>query len=179
MSKEAFREWFQIEVGQRWPKCWFSWTEMGDWHWRLGDFDAARLTEAVRRHKVQDEPSRPSLKAVYRCVCQQTAGQTPNAKKERDVPDAHTFIMCTGKDMDGCGCVGRIVPIHIVPLHREYSRKTFRQVAERQAKAYAQSSGGVWEVFCDTDDRQMNDRRHTLLNLSLPAAAATWFKRYL
>ncbi len=75
------------------------------------------------------------------------------------MPEAHTFIMCTAKDADGCGPVGRWEPILLVPLNREYSKEAFRWAARRKADLYQQRSGGVWEVFTDTDERALRARR--------------------
>ena len=65
MQRNDFIRWFEKEVKARWGKCHFEWTEIGDWHWRLEKFDIDTLTEAVRRHKVEDDPRNPRLKKVY------------------------------------------------------------------------------------------------------------------
>jgi len=44
LTKKVFWEWFKVEVESRWKQHHFEWTEVGDWHWQLQDFDTDTLT---------------------------------------------------------------------------------------------------------------------------------------
>ena len=66
MDKKEFAEWFDGTVRSRWPKSSFSAVDIWDWYYRFGSYGADVLTEAVRKHRVEDEPSRPSMRRMYR-----------------------------------------------------------------------------------------------------------------
>ena len=91
LSKKDFTNWFRKEVEIRWKKHTFGWTEMGDWHWRLQDFDLETLTQAVRRHKACEDYRTPSLKKVYEYAGKIKASNSPKRKRSNDdnagVPD--------------------------------------------------------------------------------------------
>lgn len=166
IHKNDFIQWFENEVKVRWPKHNFSLTELGDWHWRLRDFEVDTLTEAVRRHKAVDDWRVPSLKKVYDCAAKIHLTKHPkqHRKQTTGVPEAHTYIMCTAKDERGRGIVGWFVPILIWPFHKAYTAETYRRCAEQQLAMHARR-GDVWEVFTQTDHGEMLQRRCALLGI--------------
>lgn len=163
LSKKEFQSWFETEVQPRWARHHFEWTEIGDWHWRLGGFDIDTLTQAVRRHKVCEDWRTPSLKKVYDYAGQIDAenrrrrGEVNRGCKQSTVPDTHTFIMCTAKDENGRGTVGWFVDILIWPFHKTYTAETYQRAAREQLALHARR-GGVWEIFTNTNRGEMNKR---------------------
>lgn len=59
MNKREFMTWFAEQVQTRWPTWQINGCILGDWFTAFGRYDAAVLTEAVRRHKIYDDPARP------------------------------------------------------------------------------------------------------------------------
>ena len=185
INKDSFGEWFKKEVETRWSKCNFSWTEIGDWHWRLRDFEIDTLTQAVRRHKVCEDYRQPSLKKVYKYA--QTITAHTNPKRERrdgasgkstGIPDEHTFIMCVAKSDNGCGCVGWFVPILIWPFTKTYTPETYRHTAEQQRVMHSHNGrNGVWEIFYGTTHGEML-RRSNKLTHTKPLDLNQLRKRY-
>ena len=127
LSQKVFLDWFKKEVEARWKTHHFEWIEIGDWNWRLAEFDIDTLTQAVRQHKACECYPMPNLKKVYEYACKITAAKKPpsqrsgEGKKSSGVPEAHTFIMCVAKGDNGCGCMGWFVPILIWPFHKTYT----------------------------------------------------------
>ena len=64
MSKTDFLKWFNESVKGRWPKWEVSECVLGDWFSVFGGHDVAVLTEAVRRHRIYDDPAIPSTKRL-------------------------------------------------------------------------------------------------------------------
>ena len=60
MNRDEFTRWFDEQVGKRWPKWQVNGIVLGDWFSTFGGCEAELLTEAVRRHRVYDDPSSPS-----------------------------------------------------------------------------------------------------------------------
>jgi hypothetical protein len=83
MGKNEFYQWFVEQVKERWPRWAVGPHELDDWYSVFGRYEAAILSEAVRRHRVFDDPSRPSTKrllAIVRELLPRTA--VPKAKPE-------------------------------------------------------------------------------------------------
>ena len=170
MNSKEFMQWYEQQVKTRWQGLDLTWVELGDWHWRLRDFDADTLTQAVRQHKACEDWHTPSLKKVYDYAKTITARSKP--KRERSdgtrsgVPEAHTYIMCVAKSDNGCGCVGWFVPILIWPFHKTYTAETYRRAAEEQRLMHSRNGrAGVWEVFTNTTHSEMLTRRCKLRNI--------------
>jgi len=68
MSKTDFLKWFNESVKGRWPKWEVSECVLGDWFSVFGGYDVAVLTEAVRRHRIYDDPAIPSTKRLLEIV---------------------------------------------------------------------------------------------------------------
>ena len=167
MQRNEFTQWFEKEVKPRWKTNNFSWTEMGDWHWRLEKFEIDTLTQAVRRHKVCDDYRSPSLKKVTEYARTITAASSPKRQRRdgSDIPEAHTFIMCVAKGDNGCGRVGWFVPILIWPFHKTYTPETYRRSAEEQRRMHSRNGrAGVWEIFTGTTHFEMLRRSNKLTN---------------
>ena len=86
LSKKEFWEWFKSEVKTRWAKYSFEWTEIGDWHWRLGKFDVDTLTEAVRRHKTTEDWRAPRSRKVYDYAKAIHTRNSPKRKRRDEKP---------------------------------------------------------------------------------------------
>lgn len=169
MTKDVFRQWFLNEIQGRWARCEFTAVQLGDWYWRLKGFDAATLAEAAQRHHVQDEPRRPSLKAIHdyakqwRAKHAHTSMASNNGKQKRSgVPEAHTYIQCIGKDEHGNGPVGWFVPVLLWPFHQEYTQAVYDKTAAQQLQMHQHSAGGVWEVVTGTTHSDMRIRQWQL-----------------
>ena len=95
MNSKEFMQWFEQQIKTRWQGLRPSWIELGDWHWRLQEFDTDTLTQAARQHKATEDYRTPSLKKVYDYACKITAARKPPAsrsgeeKKSSGVPEAH------------------------------------------------------------------------------------------
>ena len=65
---------------------------MGDWHWRLQEFDTDSLTQAARQHKATEDWRTPSLKKVYDYAKKIKARNKPKREQKKDtgIPDEHT-----------------------------------------------------------------------------------------
>jgi hypothetical protein len=68
MSKAEFLKWFNENVKGRWPKWEVNDCILADWFSVFAGYDAAVLTEAVRRHCVYDDPAAPSTKRLLEIV---------------------------------------------------------------------------------------------------------------
>lgn len=152
LTKELFWQWFKQEVKPRWSRSEFSGVEMGDWYWRLGEFDIETITQAVRRHKACEDYKTPSLKKVYAYAKAIGADKRPRQPRSEGsgVPESHVYIMCVAKDFDGCGPVGRYLPVLMWPFGKTCTAEQYRRNAEAFAKKHADFYGGVWEVFTQT-----------------------------
>lgn len=64
MTKHEFAIWFGEQVQPRWPSWQVNAVVLNDWYAALGRCDGATLTQAVRQHKIDDDPSRPSIRLV-------------------------------------------------------------------------------------------------------------------
>jgi len=161
IALNEFIHWFEKEVKVRWPKHDFSFTEIGDWHWRLREgFDLDTLTEAVRRHRTCDDWRVPGLKKVHEYAREiQTRSRPAWAKTNRvhrsGIPKAHTFIMCIDKDERGRGNVGWFVDILLWPFRTPWTPDDYQRVAAEQARKYSDFYGGDWEVFTHTTELEM------------------------
>lgn len=163
LSKKVFWEWFKKEVEPRWKQHRFEWVEVGDWHWRLQDFDIDTLTQAVRRHKVCECYPIPNLKKIYEYAKKIEADKHPN-RHESARPQEHTFIMCVAKSDNGCGPVGKFVPILLWPFKKQWTQADYVTVAKEQCIIHSRSGrNGVWKPFYNTTHGQMLTRSCTLL----------------
>lgn len=177
LSKRVLGDWFKKDVQTRWDKHNFEWIEMGDWYWRLAEFDIDTLAEPVRRHKVCDDYRTPSLKKVYdyaKTIHTRNHPPVPNSVEQTHqstIPDTHTFIMCTKKDDRGKGTVGWFVDILIGLLNKTHSAATYNRVAAEQAARHASTYGGVWEVFTKTNQSEFLSRRHSALLNTKPLSS--------
>jgi hypothetical protein len=181
INRDAFGQWFDQEVQTRWKTLNLSWTELGDWHWRLREgFDLETLTEAIRQHKAIEHYPVPNLKKVYdRAQAIQSSNRPKRQPADGDtgaasgVPEAHTYIMCVGKGDNGRGCVGWFAPILIWPFHKTYTAETYRRIAEEQCVMHSRNGrNGVWEIFTGATHYEMLQRSNRLCGtqpLDLPA----------
>ncbi|NLT75394.1 MAG: hypothetical protein GXX98_02635 [Planctomycetes bacterium] len=64
MTKHEFADWFAAQVQPRWPSWQVNAIVLNDWYVALGRYDAGTLTQAVRQHKIDDDPIRPSIRLV-------------------------------------------------------------------------------------------------------------------
>lgn len=69
MTKHEFVTWFSEQVQPRWPSWQVNACLLSDWYAVLGQHDIATLTEAVSRHKIDDEPKQPSIRQMRALVC--------------------------------------------------------------------------------------------------------------
>ena len=155
MNKSDFLYWFDDNVKVRWPRHHFAWTEVGDWAWRLEEFDSDILTQAVRKHKTREDYRAPSLKKVHEYVTEIQSRNSPKRQhRNNSVPDAHTYIMCVAKDDNGRGCVGWFVPILLWPFKQEWKPEDYTIVAEQQLAIHSRR-GGKWKIFTNTTHGKM------------------------
>ena len=82
MNKTDFLEWFRTQVQPRWPAWQVNPCLLSDWYAAFGRYDVATLTEAVRQHKIRDDPSRPRISKVLRLVREQRRTALEQAPKE-------------------------------------------------------------------------------------------------
>ena len=162
MMKVEFLAWFEGAVESRWPRCSFTSAQIADWYWRLRSFEAAVLTESVRRHAVCDEPRRPSLKTVHRLAHQLADGPSPQSKPTAGVPDANTYIQCIGRDDRGGGQPGMFVPILLWPFGDHHSPEAVERTARHQAHLHQQCYGGTWQPVFNTTQFDMLQRQGKL-----------------
>lgn len=64
MTKDEFGDWFTEQVQPRWPSWLVNGVLLADWYAALGRCEVATLTEAVRRHKIDDDRAAPSIRLV-------------------------------------------------------------------------------------------------------------------
>ncbi len=64
MKKSSFMAWFREQVEPRWPGWQVNGAILSDWCVALGRYDEATLTEAIRRHKIRDDPAHPKISKV-------------------------------------------------------------------------------------------------------------------
>jgi len=64
MKKSNFMAWFREQVEPRWPRWRVNSPILSDWFVALGRYDGALLTEAIRRHKIRDDPAHPKISKV-------------------------------------------------------------------------------------------------------------------
>ena len=166
MNSKEFMQWFEQQVKTRWQGLDLTWIELGDWHWRLQDFDTDTLTQAVRRHKACEDWRSPSLKKVYDYAKTIKARNKPKPEhadgtngSSSGVPEAHTYIMCVAKSDNGCGCVGWYVPILLWPFKKQWTPEDYRRAAEEQCVMHSRNGrNGIWEIFTNTTHGKMMDR---------------------
>jgi hypothetical protein len=94
MKKRDFGIWFNEQVKPRWPNWEVNRCLLDDWYTALGGHNAATLLEAVRRHKIRDDPSRPRISRVLALAREITASsmrRAPRAEPARDVVTAEQF----------------------------------------------------------------------------------------
>jgi hypothetical protein len=97
MTKHEFAAWFAEQVQPRWPSWQVNGVLLGDWYAALGRCDVATLTEAVRRHKIDDDRTAPSIRLVRAQVRRiADAGLSRSTATDRTVPPedrvtAHEF----------------------------------------------------------------------------------------
>ena len=157
INRDVFGQWFDKEVQARWKTLNLSWLEMGDWHWRLRDFDLETLTQAIRQHKTCECYPTPNLKKVYEYARTIQSRNRPQRTGTDDsgIPEAHTFIMCIDKDERGRGKVGWFIPIQLWPFKTPWTPEDYQRVASEQARKYADFYGGDWQVFTHTNQLEM------------------------
>ena len=183
MNGKAFMQWFEQQVKPRWHDLNFTWIEIGDWHWRLGQFDPETLTEAVRRHKAGECYPIPNLKMIYDYAKQIKANNRPQ-RQRRDrtqssgFPEAHTYIMCVAKSDNGRGCVGWFVPILLWPFKQQWTPQDYARVAEAQCIIHSRNGrAGVWKPFYNTTHGEMLTRSNRLRGIK-PLDLDALRKRY-
>jgi hypothetical protein len=81
MEKTQFTKWFDEQVGGRWPKWQTSTLVISDWFSAFGGFDGTILNEAVRRHRVYDDPSSPSTRRLLEIIAQIRPRKRPVEKE--------------------------------------------------------------------------------------------------
>jgi hypothetical protein len=94
MTKREFARWFAEQVQPRWPSWQVNRCLLGDWHVALGGYDKSTLTEAVRRHKIRDDPFRPSIskvRSLAREIMDASMRRAPRAEPAHDVVTAGQF----------------------------------------------------------------------------------------
>ena len=94
MTKREFATWFDEHVQPRWPTWQVNRCLLGDWYAALGGYDATTLNDAVRRHKIRDDPSRPRISQVVSLAREITAAsmrRAPKTEAPRDVVTADEF----------------------------------------------------------------------------------------
>ena len=91
MTKHEFADWFAAQVQPRWPSWQVNAVLLNDWYTALGRCDVATLTEAVRRHKIDDDPPvRPSIRLVRAQVRRIAADAMTRPPKTEPPADAVT-----------------------------------------------------------------------------------------
>ena len=85
MTKHEFAIWFGEQVQPRWPSWQVNACLLGDWYAALGCYDGATLVEAVRRHKIRDDPSRPSISTV-RSLAREIVGSSMRRAPRTEPP---------------------------------------------------------------------------------------------
>lgn len=90
MMKRDFASWFAEQVQPRWPTWQVNRCLLGDWYAALGGYDVATLVEAVRRHKIRDDPSRPRISRVASLAREITAASMRRAPRSEAPPDVVT-----------------------------------------------------------------------------------------
>jgi hypothetical protein len=132
-----FNEWYQSNIMERWPKHELGRNAMLDWYRQLNSFDELVLTDAVRKHYLDDEPRTPSLKKIYsyaKAVMRPT-GQSPNST-------GHVIEMrCTKAGWVSEGVV-RSVHVAGININDEQLARTICGIIERYTKTY----GGQWQA---------------------------------
>jgi hypothetical protein len=94
MKKAEFMQWFDAQVHPRWPGWQANACLLDDWYAALGGHDAATLQEAIRRHKIRDDPSRPKISRVVALAREITVAsmrRAPRPERPRDVVTGAQF----------------------------------------------------------------------------------------
>lgn len=68
MNKREFANWFNEQVKSRWPRWKVTPVLLSDFYEVFGGYDEKVLTGALRRHRIHDDPSRPSSKRLLEIV---------------------------------------------------------------------------------------------------------------
>jgi hypothetical protein len=94
MTRHEFADWFAGQVQPRWPSWQVNGVVLNDWYVALGRYDAATLTQAVRRHKIDDDPVRPSIRLVraqVRRIAADAMTRPPKTEPPADMVTADEF----------------------------------------------------------------------------------------
>ncbi len=94
MNKREFLEWFRQQVQARWPMWEVSRCVLGDWFEALNRYDVTTLTEAVRRHHIRDDPTRPRIgkvRAIARELRRAAVQKAPKSERLLNVVTSRQF----------------------------------------------------------------------------------------
>jgi len=94
MTRHEFANWFAGQVQPRWPSWQVNGVLLNDWYAALGCYDAATLTQAVRQHKIDDDPIRPSIRLVraqVRRIAADAMTRPPKTEPPADMVTAAEF----------------------------------------------------------------------------------------
>ena len=86
-----FVEWFEQQVRSRWPKCEFNEIDLHDWFEVLKHFPDRCTTRAVFLHRIQDDPTRPSIKKVRQIAAQLAPARPYPAPRDDEEAKGVTF----------------------------------------------------------------------------------------
>jgi len=68
MDRTEFYNWFVENVRPRWPRWQVSRVMLEDWYSAFAGFEPGELTAAAARHKIYDDPYRPSTKRLLEII---------------------------------------------------------------------------------------------------------------
>ena len=165
MNKSESAKCFNEQIRKRWPRWTPSDVEISDWLVWLEKYDYETIAAAARQHLAKSRYAKPIPSGLLDHAKKLAPKPSPKQtkKKSSGIPDAHTFTMCVAKSDNGCGCVGKFVPILIWPFTKTYTPETYRRIAEEQRVMHSRNGrDGVWEIFCGTTHGEMMTRRMNL-----------------
>lgn len=141
-STTEFNRWLNEQVKSRWPSWCVMGPLLGDWYAALIGFDVATLTAAVRRHRIDDDPSRPKIsrvRAIARSLC-----QAPPVTAQGPDVETNVFVECLTAPAGRAHWAGVRKGVYVVPTSRQDDPDVVRAAAEHMRKRFEQIYGGQW-----------------------------------
>ena len=138
LTVNNFKRIYDQQIAQRWDNFELSPMLMIDWFEQLKGFDELVLTDAVRKHYLDDEPRTPSLKKIYGYAkaAMRPTGQSPNST-------GHVIEMrCTEAGWVRAGVVRRV---HVAGSKAACTDDALAQEACRLIERYTRTYGGQWQ----------------------------------
>jgi hypothetical protein len=149
MNEGEFFEWFRTEVLSRWPRLSLTTAQLGDWFFSLCDYEPAVLTRAVRRHYIDEGPTRPKLTRI-REIIRDLMRNDPTCRgieKARRTQIRHFYLECI--DHPEARRIGAVREACVLKKHGTICQKDVEKIAGQTALRYEKIYGGKWLYVTD------------------------------